>query len=100
MSPPQELELSEQLLRQSLRAFFVVKDLPRGVVAQLVYSHVVQLTAVEDDNTRGLLAKVDRALAVYRSGTTGFAGRGVVPGGSGGGARCGETPAGSGGQPV
>lgn len=52
-----DLGLSEQLLRQSLRAFFVVKDLPRALVAQLVYSHVVQLTAVEDDATRALLAK-------------------------------------------
>jgi hypothetical protein len=49
--------LSEQLLRQSLGSFFVVKDLPRALVAQLVYSHVVQLTAVEDDRTRALLAK-------------------------------------------
>jgi hypothetical protein len=52
-----DLGLSEQLLRQSLRAFYVVKDLPRAVVAQLVYSHVVQLTAVEDEKTRELLAK-------------------------------------------
>jgi hypothetical protein len=52
-----DLGLSEQLLRQSLRAFFVVKDLPRALVAQLVYSHVVQLSTVEDDNTRALLAK-------------------------------------------
>ena len=52
-----DLGLSEQLLRQSLRAFYVVKDLPRALVAQLVYSHVVQLTAVEDDKTRALLAK-------------------------------------------
>jgi hypothetical protein len=52
-----DLGLSEALLRQSLRAFFVVKDLPRALVAQLVYSHVVQLTAVEDENTRRLLAQ-------------------------------------------
>ena len=52
-----DLGLSDQLLRQSLRVFFVVKDLPRALVAQLVYSHVVQLTAIEDDQTRALLAK-------------------------------------------
>ena len=52
-----DLGLSEPLLRQSLRAFFVVKDLPRGVVAQLVCSHVVQLTVVEVDKTRVLLAE-------------------------------------------
>lgn len=52
-----DLGLSEALLRQSLRTFFVVKDLPRALVAQLVYSHVVQLTAVEDQKTRKLLAQ-------------------------------------------
>jgi hypothetical protein len=52
-----DLGLNEALLRQSLRTFFVVKDLPRALVAQLVYSHVVQLTAVEDDQTRALLAR-------------------------------------------
>jgi hypothetical protein len=52
-----DLGLSERLLRQSLLTFFVVKDLPRAVVAQLVYSHVVQLTAVDDDQTRALLSK-------------------------------------------
>jgi hypothetical protein len=52
-----DIGLSEQLLRQSLRVFFVVKDLPRALVAQLVYSHLVQLTAVDDDQTRSMLAR-------------------------------------------
>ncbi len=52
-----DLGLNEALLRQSLRTSFVVKDLPRALVAQLVTSHVVQLTAVEDDQTRALLAR-------------------------------------------
>ena len=52
-----DLGLSDKLLRQSLRVFFVVKDLPRALVAQLVYSHIVRLTAIEDDQTRALLAK-------------------------------------------
>jgi hypothetical protein len=52
-----DLGLNEQLLRQSLLVFFVVKELPEGLLAQLVYSHVVKLTAVEDDQTRSLLAQ-------------------------------------------
>jgi hypothetical protein len=52
-----DLGLNEALLRQALRTFFVVKDLPRALVAQLVTSHVVQLTAVADEQTRAMLAR-------------------------------------------
>jgi len=52
-----DIGLSDGLLRESLRAFFVVKDLPRELVTRLVYSHVVELTRVEDAETRSILAR-------------------------------------------
>lgn len=52
-----DLGLSEPLLRESLHAWAVVQLLPEPLVGQLRYSHVVELTRVDDDPTRALLAR-------------------------------------------
>jgi hypothetical protein len=52
-----DLGLTEDLLRKSIRAWWVVEDLPHAVSQHLRFSHVVVLAQVDDPATRRLLAQ-------------------------------------------
>ncbi len=52
-----DLGLSEALLRQCVRAYFVTQDLPPGTLERLLFSHLNLLSQLEDAASRRLLAQ-------------------------------------------
>ena len=53
----EDLGLNPTFLRQCLHAWAVVDVLPKEIVPELQFSHVVELTRVDDDQTRDHLAR-------------------------------------------